>query len=65
MGTAAGEAGGENPFLGGSCLGECKYSHRKSKGQLQGKNKIQEGRDNCITRTGVKGSGEEEKQQLP
>lgn len=65
MGRAAGEAGRENQFLGGSCLGECKYSHRKSKGQLQGKNESLEGSDSFITRTGVKCSGEEKNQQLP
>lgn len=63
MGKAAGEVGRENDLLGGSCLG--KYSHRKCKGQLQGKNETLEESNSFITRTGVKCSGEEEKRQLP
>lgn len=65
MGKAAGDVGSENELLGGSCLGEYKYSHRKCKGQLQGKSESLEENNNFIMRTGVKCSGEEEKQQLP
>lgn len=63
MGKAAGEVGKENEFLGGSCLGEYKYSHKKCKGQLQRKEKRLEENNSFIMRTEVKCSGEEEKQQ--
>lgn len=52
MGKAAGEVGRENEPLGGSCLREYKYSHRKWKGQLQGKNESLEKNNSFITRTG-------------
>lgn len=52
MGKTAGEVGRGNEPIGGSCLREYKYFHRKRKGQLQGKNESLEKNNSFITRTG-------------
>lgn len=51
---------GKNQLLGGSCLRECKYSHRKSKGRMEAWKEV------TALSQGQEWSapGEEEKQQL-